>query len=247
MDYSQRLVNKAEMPLYRVEEGKGEGGFSFTFQLSNSEDKIIVYCSLDEASDTPRFHSLSYSTSITGTALGFIDSVFELLQKRKINDLTALTVREVESFLRDSNQTPSIPKNGIEMYPYFEVVKFLHKELLNQISPVRSSDERESPSIANDYMPIQDTVKKSFNAYSELMVKDQYIMLNQIIDKMIRPFLQRDGGDIELCFIDGNMAVINFLGACSQCLKNLTSTMDYITDVLRFETGDNSFQVITDS
>ena len=33
----------------------------------------------------------------------------------------------------------------------------------------------------------------------------------------IRPFLQQDGGDVELISIDGSIVKIKLLGACSSC------------------------------
>jgi Fe-S cluster biogenesis protein NfuA len=35
--------------------------------------------------------------------------------------------------------------------------------------------------------------------------------------KRVRPFLQADGGDIELVEIDGNSATVHLTGACSSC------------------------------
>lgn len=44
------------------------------------------------------------------------------------------------------------------------------------------------------------------------------IRANEIIDK-IRPYIQHDGGDVELLGIDGEgIAYVTFLGACSGCL-----------------------------
>jgi Fe-S cluster biogenesis protein NfuA len=33
----------------------------------------------------------------------------------------------------------------------------------------------------------------------------------------VRPFLQADGGDIELLAVDGNAAIVRLTGTCAQC------------------------------
>ena len=40
--------------------------------------------------------------------------------------------------------------------------------------------------------------------------------VKQAIEK-IRPYLQRDGGDIELVSIDGNVVKVKLRGACAGC------------------------------
>ncbi len=43
--------------------------------------------------------------------------------------------------------------------------------------------------------------------------------VNLALDE-IRPFLQADGGDIELVEVQGDKVVIRLLGACNQCSIN---------------------------
>lgn len=45
-------------------------------------------------------------------------------------------------------------------------------------------------------------------------------LIQEIIEKEIRPGLQADGGDIELIDIDGNTVIIAFRGMCSGCLMS---------------------------
>ncbi len=52
--------------------------------------------------------------------------------------------------------------------------------------------------------------------------KDKLIKLNQALDE-IRPFLQRDGGDISLIDFTENEVIIQFEGNCLNCkINNLT-------------------------
>jgi NifU-like protein len=42
-------------------------------------------------------------------------------------------------------------------------------------------------------------------------------LIEETVNREIRPLLQRDGGDIELIDVDGNRVVVSFRGMCAQC------------------------------
>ncbi len=55
----------------------------------------------------------------------------------------------------------------------------------------------------------------------------------QVLEK-IRPYIQRDGGDLEfICFVDG-IVTIKMLGACSDCLA-LDDTISMGVEALLLE------------
>ena len=47
--------------------------------------------------------SAFYQTNLTELNLGFLDALFHIMQKKKRQELLKLTMREVESFMRDEN------------------------------------------------------------------------------------------------------------------------------------------------
>ncbi|WP_417430175.1 NifU family protein [Halpernia sp.] len=56
--------------------------------------------------------------------------------------------------------------------------------------------------------------------YTDLVTK----VLNAL--ESIRPFLNRDGGDIELVNVENNIVTVKLLGNCGQCSMSL-STMKF--------------------
>lgn len=55
-------------------------------------------------------------------------------------------------------------------------------------------------------------------------------LIEDVIERQVRPILQRDGGNLELIDVDGDTVVVKFRGACSSCpasgatLKNVVQT-----------------------
>lgn len=68
-------------------------------------------------------------------------------------------------------------------------------------------------------------------------------LVQETIEKNIRPTLQLDGGDIELIDIDGDRVMVSFRGSCAECLSSkvtLKSTVEaklreFVTDSLIVE------------
>ena len=54
-------------------------------------------------------------------------------------------------------------------------------------------------------------VKKPLTTFQKIK------LIEQVIDREIRPSLQEDGGDIELVDVDGNRVVVALRGACANC------------------------------
>lgn len=58
-------------------------------------------------------------------------------------------------------------------------------------------------------------------------------LIEEIIDREIRPQLQKDGGDIELIDIDGDRVIIAFRGMCAGCQSSAFTRQDFIQAKLR--------------
>jgi len=59
--------------------------------------------------------------------------------------------------------------------------------------------------------------------------------IEAILDQMIRPALQGDGGDLEVLALEGKLLTIRYEGACGTCPSSVTGTLAAIQSVLRDE------------
>lgn len=57
--------------------------------------------------------------------------------------------------------------------------------------------------------------------------------INDVIDENIRPFLQRDGGDLQVLNLTGNLLTISYEGACGCCPHAKMGTLMMIEEVLK--------------
>ena len=64
-------------------------------------------------------------------------------------------------------------------------------------------------------------------------------MIQEIIDKEIRPPLQKDGGDLELVDIEGNTVIVKLKGACIGCIASNLTIKSHVEAKLREFVSDS--------
>lgn len=63
----------------------------------------------------------------------------------------------------------------------------------------------------------------------------ELIKIDAIINKTVRPYLQMDGGDLQLISLEGSVLRINYQGACGSCPSSAMGTLKAIENLLRDE------------
>ncbi len=63
-------------------------------------------------------------------------------------------------------------------------------------------------------------------------------MIEEVLEREIRPALRKDGGDIELIDVDGDFVVVSLRGACVSCAASQTTLKEYVEKKLREQVVD---------
>jgi NifU-like protein len=64
-------------------------------------------------------------------------------------------------------------------------------------------------------------------------------LIEETIDRQVRPILRRDGGDLELHDIDGDRVFVRFIGACVSCPVSAVTLKDVVENQLREAVSDD--------
>jgi Fe-S cluster biogenesis protein NfuA len=221
--------------------------FNCEYEFANSNGKIEIFGVLGADRNHHPIKSIKYITNITGPALGVIDAIIELCHKRNSQGLSAFTMREVESYLRDQNENQSLPNAGASFYRYFQMVPFLQSKIF-KVSGIVTNKEKKSPQLSDyESKSVFFFDLEKVGPYKSWSKDYQYQVVANILEIHVSPQLQKDGGDVECVHLMDNIVVINFLGNCGTCGMSLTSTLDFIKKVLRAELDDLSIDVLSDS
>ena len=247
--YSEKVRKRLEKPLFREDLKERElflnekipGSFSFEIDSTNHHGQIWIFGILDKNQAPPEFAGIKYCSEIKDSKLSFLDALMELLNGKDITRLKSISVREVESFLRDDNITPSFPESYNSLLPIFDKV-------IKGLSDIHEPENKEkrSPNLADDYKPTEKSTITE-DEFKNLSTNDKKDLIDEIIFKYIAKPLGGDGGAINCVFVDDSMVAIEYLGACTTCHFSLTSTLSYIQKVIQIETGNPGLFVVTDS
>lgn len=80
--------------------------------------------------------------------------------------------------------------------------------------------------------------KRDLSQLSEMHRKAE-----EVLDRVIRPGLQADGGDLEIVSFKGNKVEIAYQGACGGCPSSYEGTLSAIENILRYELGNEEIEV----
>jgi NifU-like protein len=64
-------------------------------------------------------------------------------------------------------------------------------------------------------------------------------MIEEVLEREIRPALRKDGGDIELLDVDGDYVTVSLRGACVSCVASQTTLKQYVEKKLREQVLDS--------
>ena len=67
----------------------------------------------------------------------------------------------------------------------------------------------------------------------------QLMKIDEILDRTVRPYLQSDGGDLQVLKLDGNTLMVNYQGACGSCPSSTAGTLKAIENILKEEFNPN--------
>jgi NifU-like protein len=66
-----------------------------------------------------------------------------------------------------------------------------------------------------------------------MTIVEKLRLIQETLDREVRPLLQKDGGDLELVDVVGNKVIISFRGACSQCQVSQFTMKEVVEAKLR--------------
>jgi Fe-S cluster biogenesis protein NfuA len=156
-----------------------------------------------------------------------LDVSLELVHNKTLKEISILSSREIENFLRDSNDVPVIEDHFLLQ----ELDKLLEKVKNNVYNLAREK----TSDITLDFKKV---------GFRKLKLVDQIIAVETILDKLVRPTLILDQGNIELLEIEDTKLVLSFQGACGTCPSSTAGTMDFVVKTLKSELNDDSLNIV---
>jgi NifU-like protein len=81
---------------------------------------------------------------------------------------------------------------------------------------------------------IGESLEGGYPGWSELSQVKKLAVIEQVISQEVRPYIELDGGGVELVdLIEGREVIIAYQGNCTSCFSSTGATLSYIQQVLR--------------
>jgi NifU-like protein len=232
MGYSSKLVKKIDHPycaglftqeeaqakslrLVQAQEGMVIDGNALCFYwLVDETDGLIVDC---------RFQVFGHSALI-----GAAQAVSEMLVGKNYKQAERVHADHVDHYLRDHVDMPAFPD---ETSGHLNLVIDAIYSTAQQCEDIIIDHTPPSPFGHDHDQHYQNSPHPQWDVMS---VKERIALIEEILDKEIRPFIALDEGGIEVMnLVDEFELIIAYQGACTSCASSTGSTLTAIQQILR--------------
>lgn len=228
--YAKRLISKIENPrnagIFTEEDAKERGMFlALGKEGSIHEGNVIHFFLLVDPLDgmivDARFQLFGQSALI-----GAAEAAVELMVGKNYDQASRLTAQHIEKHLADKGKEEAFPW---ETAPHLNLVLGAMEEALNRCEGI--------PLPASYVAPPAELKLEgeggSYPGFEELTKEQKILVIEQFLDKEVRPYIALDAGGVEINALEGLQLHIAYQGSCTSCISSVGATLSYIQSSLR--------------
>lgn len=191
-----------------------DGNFILLYWLVDPDDGIII--------------DVKYQAYGQSALIGAAEAACDLLVGKNYDQAKRFSADLIDKQFRDRNDEPAFPR---EAFPHINLV----------IGAIESAAEKctDIPFAANYVaMPaprdIGEVVEGGFPGWKELSLKQKLVVIEEVIARDIRPYIELDAGGVKvLNLLNDREVIIAYEGSCTTCFSATGTTLSYIQQVLR--------------
>jgi NifU-like protein len=230
MQYSKRLAQKIEKPLYvgafSPEEAQAKGmrlaiGEHGSYQLGHW---LRIYLLVDESDGViadAKFQAFGPSCLI-----GALEAACEVLMRKNYDQAAHLSADLLDKQVRDKSQRPAFPESA---FSYINLVIDTIEGAVQSCRDIVLPDNYIPTPLAAQFHDRQE-----YPGWKELKHEQKIAVLETVIANDIRPYIELDEGGIEIKELTvDNQVIIAYQGACTSCYSATGATLQAIEEIMR--------------
>lgn len=229
--YSKKIALRIETPycigaFTKQDAEERELHFAHGSQGSVAEGNRIDFYWLVDKSDgviiDARFQAFG-NTALIGAA----EAACELVIGKNYDQSRRISADIIDKHVRDRGDLPAFPE---EVYPHLNLVVDAIEAASSMCEGVPLANNYSAPPITAHEISY---VEGGYPGFKELAVKEKMAVIEEVIAKEIRPYIELDAGGVEVRNILDNEVIISYSGACTSCHSSTGATLSYIQQILR--------------
>lgn len=191
-----------------------EGAVVELYWLVDKQDGVLI---------DSRFSAFGH-TSLIGAA----EVVCELVIGRNYDQAQRITAELIDRHVRDKADIAAFPE---ETYRYLNFVLEAVDKACADCEGIPLSQAYVAPPITNREI---DIVEGGYPGWQELGIKQKLAVIEEVIAKEIRPYIELDAGGVEVInLLNEKEVIIAYQGSCTSCFSATGATLSFIQQVLR--------------
>ena len=213
--FTSAEAEERKMRLAIGEEGSfKEGNWVRFYWLVDKEDGMIV---------DARFQAYGQSALI-----GAAETAADLLVGKNYDQAQRITTDLIDKQVRDKENEPAFPQ---ETFPHLNLVLGAIENASQTCTDIPLPDLYVAPPVPHD---IGEVLEGGYPGWIELPLKKKLAVIEEVLDRDIRPYIALDAGGVEvLNLLADREVVITYQGNCTSCFSSIGTTLSYIQQVLR--------------
>lgn len=157
--------------------------------------------------------------------IGLAEAICVLIVGKNYDQAARIDVTVVDHFLRDQNDIPAFPSDSIN---HLALVLEAVKKCATSCLDIPISATYDAPPVVQG-----DIQGNGFAGFKELKLSEKISFINQVLDQEVRPYVEMDGGGVEVIGLQENQITIAYEGNCTSCFSATGATLSYIQKVIR--------------
>jgi NifU-like protein len=182
---------------------------------------LYLYAHLDTTNGT--LVDLSYQVLGPSILIGLAETLCALLLHKSYFACQHIDYFSLDQELRDKKEILAFPKDVLF---YVNIAISVVEELFFSCQKTPKREEKKQKQGKDD--------KEGIEGWLELSKLEQKALIEDVLNKEIRPYVESDGGGVEVVDIqEGKKVIIVYQGACVSCFASTGSTLTAIQEMLR--------------
>ena len=162
------------------------------------------------------------STALMGAA----EAACEVLLRKNYDQARRISADLIDRQFRDKQDIDAFPQ---ESAPYLNLVLSAVEKAADQCEGIPFVEAYSAPPLSLDL-----SASGTYPGWKELHTKEKIAVIEEIIDKEIRPYIELDAGGIQILnLIDDKELIIAYQGACTSCHSATGATLNAIQQILQ--------------
>lgn len=160
--------------------------------------------------------------------IGAAEAACELIIGKNYDQAKRVSADLLDRHLRDRAEEPAFPK---ETYPLLNLCLGALETASEQCTGIPFADTYVAPPVPSN---IGETVPGGYPGWKELTLKQKIAVIEEILNRDVRPYIALDAGGIEvLNLLEDKQVIIAYQGSCTSCYSSIGTTLSYIQQILR--------------